>query len=81
MESLTIIKYMDYPYSHIKGKSVLNACWADMPFGMLGRTLNDHKPLNTDSDGEFYTSLGALRFFHLQLLIFLLICHPCVASS
>ena len=31
-------KLLDAPHSHIKGNSVLKACWADMSYNMPGRT-------------------------------------------
>ena len=40
VESVTTTKLMDYPYSYIKGNSVLMACWANMPYACcMGRTL------------------------------------------
>ena len=31
VEAVATSKLLESPYSHIKGNSVLKACWADMP--------------------------------------------------
>ena len=42
LEAMVTLKLLEPPYSHIKGNSVLKACWAEMPYVCWGEHCMQH---------------------------------------